>query len=144
MCVHLVQGRVDNFYIILDGPHHDDLVQDRLQDAYHVLCTSAGYPAPSQEQIGVLPILVLNGWSESSIKDAVKAFRNTSDDAVASKVYLLSGGRIRLACPWTRNQSRSGSKTVIHACGKENIKLAVTSRSKAGVATTSDRLRTRF
>ena len=141
LCLSFVR-RVRGFYIMLDGPHHYDSLQDRLQNAFHALCTSAGYPARRQEQIRSLSILVLNGWTESSIKDAIVALRKTTPSQ-ANNIYELSGGRIRLAF-MSKEEVEGWFNDVVTSCGSEKIKLAVTSQTKPGVASSSDRLRTRF
>jgi hypothetical protein len=129
----------DAFYIMLDGPKHNDPRADRLYNGYDCLCTSAGYPAPSQQEIGVKEILVLSGWTEAKIKEAMSKMNIQEPH----NKYNLCGGRIRLAF-LSRTEVKKWFDRVVNDIGPRAIKLAVTSNAATGCIDSSDRLRTRF
>lgn len=129
----------DAFYIMLDGPKHNDPRPDRLYNTYSSLCTSGGYPALKQEQIGVKEILVLSGWTEAKMKEAMGEMNIQEPN----KKYDLSGGRIRLAL-LSDTEIKQWFDEVVESIGPRAIKLAVTSNVATGCTDSSDRLRTRF
>ena len=146
LCANLMETSgldMDEFYIMLDGPCHSDPRSDRLQDAYQALCTSGGFPARPQEAIETQTILVLNGWTESSITSAMVALGIPAEEV--AKRYQLCGGRIRLALMEDQAKLQKWFDEVMDACGPEKVPLARTRRGASGTATHSrDWLGTRF
>ena len=143
LCKGLLGLTITNFYAMVDGPRHNDPKGDLLAGGYDALCTSAGYPALRQEQIEDTVVEVLSGWTEVSIKEALKTMIVGCTDEQADDRYKLSGGRIRLGF-LDQKKVEAWYDQVIEAAGKEKIKLAITSQGATGEATSSDRLRTRF
>jgi hypothetical protein len=143
LCRNLLGLTIVQFYAMVDGPKHNASMGDILSGGYDALCTSAGYPARKQEDIEKITVEVLSGWTEVSIKAAVKAMNGECTDERADDIYKLCGGRIRLAF-LDEKKVKDWYDEVVGAAGKERIKLAITSEGATGEVTNSDRLRTRF
>lgn len=112
----------EDFYIMLDGPKHNASEQDLLYNGYDALCTSAGYPAPKQAAILLEKTLVLSGWTEDKLKEAMNKLRIQQID----KKYELTGGQIRLVfCPDA--VIKDWFDSIINAIGPVAVHLAVTS-----------------
>ena len=129
----------ENFYTMLDGPKHNDPKEDLLYYLYQALCTSGGYPAPSQAEARAVQVLVMSGWTEVKLKQAMKALGMEQID----EKYQLTGGRIRMAL-WDEEEIEEWFLKIVDSVSPKAIKLAVTSRSATGCTESSDRLRTRF
>lgn len=129
----------DDFYMMVDGPKHNDEFDFLLHTSYQALCTSGGYPAPKQAEFLHVRILVMSGWTEEKLKVAMRSLNILE---IETK-YELAGGRIRMVF-WDEAQIKEWFGTVIQSIGQEAVNLAVTSNVASGCTESKDRLRTRF
>ena len=136
----------DYFFFMLDGPHHDDdSEEDLMNNSYHALCTSGGFPVPHQESLLARTILVLSGWTEPAILSALAKLNVNESDA--EEAYELCGGRIRLALMAVENRRSEVTgwfDSLVTDLGADTIELAIRQQGSAGALERSDRLRTRF
>lgn len=138
--------KAKDYVKFVDGPRYDEPM-DLLNNSFHFLCTSGGYPPLRQEEILSTNILIMSGWYEATIVEALVNLGQTVDQA--KDIYAVSGGRIRLAILGMEAggiQSIEGwFNTLIEVHGQEKIASARTiTDSYADAAGSSDALHTRF